>query len=289
MELTNIKTISELMERHGVRFTKALGQNFLTNPSVCPRMAELGGAAPGVCVLEIGPGVGVLTRELAARADKVMAVELDKGLLPILAETLADYPNASVINEDILKLDLKALFEQEFAGREVIVCANLPYYITSPVIMKLLEERLPISKITVMVQKEAAQRLCAPVPSRECGAISVAARFYCEPGMLFPVSRGSFVPAPNVDSAVIRLDLHKTPPVDVICEQTLFKVIRGAFSQRRKTILNCLSSSMGFEKAKMSELLGAAGIAANSRAEQLSLEDFARIANAVKADRSQQE
>ena len=281
MELTNIKTISELMGRHGKRFTKALGQNFLTNPSVCPRMAELGGAARGVSVLEIGPGVGVLTRELAACADKVVAIELDDGLLPILAETLADCPNAKVVHNDILKIDLAELFKTEFAGQEVIVCANLPYYITSPVIMRLLEERLPISAVTVMVQKEAAQRLCAPVPSREVGAISVAARFYCEPKMLFPVSRGSFMPAPNVDSAVIRLDLHKQPPVDVTCERTLFKVIRGAFSQRRKTILNCLSSSLGLDKTVVNKILAEAEITPNSRAEQLSLEAFARIANAV--------
>lgn len=176
-------------------------------------MAELSGAAQGVGVIEIGPGIGVLTNELCALADKVVAVELDRRLLPVLEETLAEYDNIKVINADVLELDLQKLIEEEFAGMEVVVCANLPYYITSPVIMKLLEDKLPISAVTVMVQKEAARRICAPVGSRESGAVTVSVNYYAKPELLFDVSAGSFMPAPKVDSAVMRLDILDEPPV----------------------------------------------------------------------------
>ncbi len=179
--LSDIGTIKELLSRHGFSFSKALGQNFLVNPSVCPRMAESSGAGPGVGVLEIGPGIGVLTQELCQLADKVVAVELDKRLLPVLGETLAEFDNIRIVNADVLKLDLNRLIAEEFDGLEVVVCANLPYYITSPVIMKLLEDRLPVKAITVMVQKEAAQRICAPVGSRESGAVTVSVNYYAEP------------------------------------------------------------------------------------------------------------
>ena len=207
-QLSNIKTVREILSRHGFTFSKKLGQNFIINPSVCPRIAELGGAGPDVGVLEIGPGLGVLTWELASRAKKVVAVELDERLLPVLAETLAEFHNVTVIQGDVLKLDLKELMEREFAGMEVVVCANLPYYITSPIVMSLLEARLPVQAITVMVQKEAAERLCAEVGSRDAGAVTCAVTYYAEKEILFGVNRNSFMPSPNVDSAVIKLNVR---------------------------------------------------------------------------------
>lgn len=276
--LSDIGTIKELLSRHGFSFSKALGQNFLVNPSVCPRMAACSGAGQGVGVLEIGPGIGVLTQELCQLADKVVAVELDKRLLPVLDETLADFDNIKIFNDDVLALDLNHLIAEEFDGLEVVVCANLPYYITSPVIMKLLEDRLPVTAVTVMVQKEAAQRICAPVGSRESGAVTVSVNYYAKPELLFYVSAGSFMPAPKVDSAVIRLDILQEPPVD--CDrEAFFRAVKAAFSQRRKVIANSLSAGLGISKADVTALLSQAGIAPNARAEQLSLREFAAIAH----------
>ena len=275
--LSDIGTIKDILHRHGFTFSKALGQNFLINPSVCPRMAELSGAGEGVGVIEIGPGIGVLTNELCQLADKVVAVELDKRLIPVLGETLAEYDNVKVINADVLELDLNKLIEDEFSGMEVVICANLPYYITSPVIMKLLEDKLPITAITVMVQKEAAQRICAPVGSRESGAVTVSVNYYAEPSLQFHVSAGSFMPAPKVDSAVIRLDVRKEPPV-ITDEEKFFKVVKAAFSQRRKVISNSLSSGLKMSKDEINKVLAAANVPSNARAEKLSLDDFAAIA-----------
>lgn len=284
--LTNRAVIKDLMERNGFTFSKALGQNFIVNPSVCPRIAEQGGVTAETGVIEIGAGIGVLTAELARQGKKVVCIEIDSRLLPILDETLADCDNVKLVNSDVLKVDLHRLIAEEFAGMEVVVCANLPYYITSPIIMALLEQRLPVKSITVMVQKEAAQRICAKPGTRECGAISAAIAYYSSPSVLFGVSRGSFMPAPEVDSTVIRLDVHEKPPVEVLDEATLFKVVRGAFCQRRKTILNTLSSSLGLDKARMRELLCAAGVAEGLRAEALTLADFAGIADQVYSARS---
>ncbi len=275
--LSDIGTIKDILHRHGFTFSKALGQNFLINPSVCPRMAELSGAGEGVGVIEIGPGIGVLTNELCQLADKVVAVELDKRLIPVLGETLAEYDNVKVINADVLGLDLNKLIEDEFSGMEVVICANLPYYITSPVIMKLLEDKLPVTAITVMVQKEAAQRICAPVGSRESGAVTVSVNYYAEPSLQFHVSAGSFMPAPKVDSAVIRLDVRKEPPV-ITDEEKFFKVVKAAFSQRRKVISNSLSSGLKMSKDEINEVLAVANVPSNARAEKLSLDDFAAIA-----------
>ena len=276
--LSDIGTIKEILGRHGFTFSKSLGQNFLINPSVCPRMAELSGAKNGVGVVEIGPGIGVLTNELCKLADKVVAVELDKRLLPVLDETLAEYDNIKVINADVMELDLNALIAEEFEGMDVVVCANLPYYITSPIIMKLLEDKLPIKAITVMVQKEAAQRICAEVGSRMSGAVTVSVNYYAKPSMLFSVSAGSFMPAPKVDSAVIRLDILSKPPVQTN-EKKFFAVIKAAFSQRRKVISNSLSSGLSLSKEKTLEILQSANVPSNARAEKLSLDDFANIAN----------
>ena len=278
--LSDIGTIKTILSKHGFTFSKALGQNFLVNPSVCPRMAEASGAGQGTGVFEIGPGIGVLTNELCQLADKVVAVELDKRLLPVLDETLAEYDNVKIVNADVLELDLNRLIAEEFPGMQVVVCANLPYYITSPVIMKLLEDRLSVAAITVLVQKEAAQRICAPVGSRESGAVTVSVNYYAEPELLFGVSAGSFMPAPKVDSAVIRLNVRQHPPMQCD-EKTFFRVVKAAFSQRRKVIANSLSAGLGMDKAAVAALLERADIPANARAEQLKLADFAAIAAAL--------
>ncbi len=275
--LSNISVIRDVLSRHGFSFSKGLGQNFLINPTVCPRMAEMGNAKPGWGIIEIGAGVGVLTAELARRADKVVCIEIDSRLLPVLDETLAEFDNIKIVNEDVLKVDLHKLIEQEFAGMPVAVCANLPYYITSPIIMNLLEAHLPIASLTVMVQKEAAARLCAEPGSREVGAVSIAVRYYSDPKILFQVSRGSFLPAPDVDSTVIRLDVRDHPPVEVGSEEQFFKVVRAAFSQRRKTLPNTLSAGLDIPKAQAIEMLEKAGIPTNLRAEQLTLDQFALL------------
>ena len=282
MELTNIGTIKDLFARHGFAFTKSLGQNFLINPSVCPRIAEMGGCKKGAAAIEIGTGVGVLTTELAKRCDRVVAIEIDTGLKPILEETLADFDNVEVIFEDVLKADLKAIIAEKLGGfEEIYVCANLPYYITSPVIMKLLEERLPISALTVMVQKEAADRLCAKVGERDCGAVTVAVNYYSTPKLLFKVGRGSFMPSPNVDSAVIRLDVSRDKKYSVSDERLFFKLVRAAFAQRRKQLLNPLSSALGMGKAELSDILVSCGIKTTARPEELKMQDFVNLCEAI--------
>ena len=275
--LTNITVIRDIFERHGFSFNKNLGQNFLVNPSVCPKIAEMGNAQQGWGILEIGTGVGVLTHELAKRAEKVAAIEIDSRLIPVLEETLAEHDNVKIINEDVMKADLAKIISENFAGLKVGVCANLPYYITSPVIMLLLESRLPIESITVMVQKEAGKRLCAEMGTRDAGAVTAAVRYYSEPKLLFNVSRGSFMPAPNVDSCVIRLDVKKETELEISDEAFFFKVVRGAFSQRRKNICNSISSALGLPKQTVTEAVVAAGISETARAEQLKMTDFATI------------
>ena len=278
--LTDVGYLRDLLERHGFHFSKKLGQNFLINPSVCPRMAEACGIGADGGVLEIGPGVGVLTRELARQAGQVVAVELDDRLPPVLAETLAGLDNVSFVWGDCMKLDLHAIIKEKFGDRPVAVCANLPYYITSPIIMMLLESRLPVENITVMVQKEAAQRLCATPGTREAGAVTLAVQYYAEAETLFGVSRGSFMPAPNVDSAVIRLTRRKTPPCEVKDEAVMFRLIRAGFNQRRKTLLNSLTGA-GYSKDRLSAAFATAGIAPTARAEQLTLPEYAALANAL--------
>jgi 16S rRNA (adenine1518-N6/adenine1519-N6)-dimethyltransferase len=286
--LTNIGVIKALTAKHGFDFSKKLGQNFLINPSVCPKIAEYGNATDGWGILEIGAGIGVLTAELAKNATKVVTVEVDSKLLPILSDTLSDFQNITIINQDFMKTDIKSIIEEEFTskGLKVAVCANLPYYITTPVIMKLLEDNLPINSIAVMVQKEMAQRICAKIPSRESSAITVAVNYYADAETpenrpverLFDVSRGSFYPSPNVDSSVIRITLqnhgnniHKLPPAE---EKKFFQIVRGAFSQRRKTLVNSVSSITDFDKEIITEKLQQLGISPDIRAEKMSLKNF---------------
>lgn len=280
-KLTDISYVKGVLSKHGFTFSKALGQNFLINPSICPKMAEMSGASASVGAIEIGPGAGVLTNELAKVSHKVVAVELDKRLLPVLDETLSEHHNIKIINGDVMKIDLNEIIKEEFGGGEVVVCANLPYYITSPVIMRLLEERLPIKTLTVMVQKEAADRICAAPGTRESGAISAAVHYYSQPELLFKVSKGSFIPSPKVDSAVIRLNILQQPPVKVADEKLFFQVVKASFLQRRKTLSNSLSSGMSMPKATVSEILSAADIQPTARAEEMTMQQFAEITNQI--------
>ena len=280
--LTNLGYIKELLGRHDFSFSKGLGQNFLVNPSVCPKIAEMGNAKKGFGVIEVGTGIGTLTAELASRADKVVAVEIDTRLLPVLEETLSDFDNIKVINEDIMKVDLNKLIADEFEGMDVAVCANLPYYITSPVIMHFLESGAGVKSLTVMVQKEAADRLCAEVGTRQSGAISVAVRYYGTAKTLFTVSRGSFIPAPNVDSAVIRIDVEKKYSLPEDEEKFFFTVVKAAFSQRRKTLANSLSSMMQVSKQQIHEALSECDLSENTRVEQLDMEKLIEFSGALR-------
>ncbi len=279
--LTNINVVREIMERHNFHFSKKLGQNFLINPSVCPRIAEMGNAAPGYGVLEIGTGVGVLTHELAKRAEKVCAVEVDKRLLPILKETVGEHKNLHIIHNDILECDLNELLLQEFDGLNVAVCANLPYYITTPILMYLLESNANIDTITVMVQKEVADKLEARVGTRDAGAITVAVNFYGTVEKLFSVSRGSFMPAPNVDSAVIQIKVGSQWREIVNDPKHFFKMVRAGFQQRRKTLVNALSGIMGYNKIELAKVLKSLDISEAARIEALSMEELCHLSNSL--------
>ena len=281
MQLTEPKIIKEILDKNGFSFKKSLGQNFLINPTVCPKMAESAVACDETAVVEIGPGIGVLTAELARVAKNVVSIELDERLRPVLSETLSEFDNTEVVFGDAMKLDIREIIEQRFSGQKVSICANLPYYITSPIIMMLLESRLPITSITVMVQREAAQRICAKVGSRESGAVTVAVNYYSEPEILFNVSRGSFMPAPNVDSAVIKLSVLEKPPVEVKNEKEFFTFVRAAFGQRRKTLVNSVSSGCGYSKEQIKNALCTNGLNENIRAEKLSMLELANVFNAL--------
>lgn len=280
--LSDLNTVRAVLSRHGFSFSKALGQNFLIDGTVCPRMAEAAVCSPEDGVLEIGPGIGVLTAQLGLRAKKVVAVELDKRLLPVLEETLGEFDNVEVVNGDVLKLDLAKLIAEKFADcKRVSVCANLPYYITSPVIMRLLEERLPLSKIVVMVQKEAAERLCAAVGTREAGAVTVAVQYYAEAERLFSVDRHCFVPSPNVDSAVMRLSVREQPEFSVKDEKFFFKLVKSAFAQRRKTAQNGISAGLGLPKENVAEALEQIGLQKDIRAEKMTMADLSALADSL--------
>ncbi|MBQ6896385.1 MAG: 16S rRNA (adenine(1518)-N(6)/adenine(1519)-N(6))-dimethyltransferase RsmA [Oscillospiraceae bacterium] len=278
-ELTNISYIKDLCQRYGFALQKSYGQNFIVNSGICPKIAEHAEVDENCGVIEIGTGIGVLTKELALRAKKVVAIEIDTKLLPLLEETLADFDNIKIINKDVLEVDLNALIKEEFGDMPVMVCANLPYYITSPIIMKLLEDRLPIENITVMVQKEAAQRICAKEGSRDAGAISLAVNYYAVPTVCFNVSPGSFFPPPKVTSSVIRLDVNKDPKVQPKSEKNMFRLIRAAFTQRRKTFVNSTSATLGISKAVIEEALEQIGENPMVRPEKLTLEQFAALSD----------
>lgn len=276
--LCDINTVKMLLAKYKFSFSKDLGQNFLIDESVCPEMARRLNADGKTGVLEIGPGIGVLTKELCETAGKVVAVELDKRLYPLLAETLGDYDNFELIEGDVMKLNLTEIISEKFADCDSVkVCANLPYYITSPIVMMLLESNLPIDEIEVMVQREAAQRLCAEIGTRDAGAVTVAVNYYGEAEILFEVGKESFMPSPKVDSAVIKITLRKQKEFDIDNEKAFFTMIKGAFSQRRKTLVNSLSSTVGISKDKITSALGELEISPTVRAEKMRMEDFVSL------------
>ena len=281
-DLTDLAVIKEVLTRHGFTFSKALGQNFLVNPAVCPQMADACGADEQTGVLEIGPGLGVLTKELAQRAKKVVSVELDTRLLPVLSETLQAFDNVTIVNDDILKADLPALFRQHFDGMRVVVCANLPYYITSPVLLRLLESGLPVEAVTVMVQKEVAQRLCAQPGSKLAGVLTVYADYYANAELLFSVSKGSFHPMPQVDSAVVRLTMRKTPAAAVDDPQAFFRLVKAAFSQKRKTLVNAVSSTLHLPKEAVAAAVDRCKLPPAVRAEALTTAQFGALYDALR-------
>lgn len=279
-DLSDERTVRAVLSRHGFSFSKALGQNFLIDPTVCPEMARAATREGADCVLEIGPGIGVLTASLCEQAKQVVAVELDRRLFPVLRETLADYDNVELVEGDAMQLDLHALLRERFGeGARIAVCANLPYYITSPLLMRLLECRLPIKKLVVMVQKEAAERLCAEVGSREAGAVTVAVRYYAEAHTRFTVGREAFLPAPKVDSAVIELCVRKAPEIELRDEAYFFKMVRAAFAQRRKTAVNGIAAGLNLPKAAVAEAIADTGLPADVRAEKIPMEKLADLAN----------
>lgn len=279
MDLCDIDQIKALLSRHGFHFSKSLGQNFLIEHWVPQEIAEASGAQKNSGVLEIGPGIGPLTLQLAQRAGKVAAVELDRDLLPILAETLAGHDNITIIPGDIMKLDLHALVSQHFPGLTPMVCANLPYNITTPVLTLLLESGL-FSTITVMIQKEVAQRICAQAGTGEYGAFSVLCQYYAKTEFLFEVPKECFLPSPKVTSAVVRLT-PATPPECVHEKELFFKVVRGAFGLRRKTLSNALSAAFPVEKEQLRVCIQAAGLSAEIRGERLGIPEFARLADEI--------
>ena len=277
-QLWDIHDIKYILKKHGFAFSKALGQNFIVESAVCPAIAESAAVDAEDYVLEIGPGIGVLSAELCKRAKKVVAVELDKRLPDILADTLADFDNFELVEGDILKLDLHTLWQEHFAGAAKLkICANLPYYITSPVIMRFLECDLPIESITVMVQKEAGERICALPGSKQAGAVSIAVQYYAQAEELFFVPKESFLPSPKVDSEVIQLTLREQPPVVPADEALFFKVVKAAFLQRRKAAANSLSAGLATPKEEVEKMLKALDFAPNCRAENFTMEDFAAI------------
>lgn len=278
----------DILARHGFSFKKSLGQNFLIDPNILHRITETAGLTKGTGVIEIGPGIGALTEHLARAAGKVVAFEIDQRLLPILDETLAPYDNVKVINEDVLKADVKTVVEQEFAGFErLMVVANLPYYVTTPIIMKLLEDKIPVNGFVVMLQKEVGDRISAKPSSKEYGSLSIAVQYYTEASIAFIVPKTVFMPPPNVDSAIIKLDVREQPAVQVKNEDFFFQVTRTSFAQRRKTILNNLVNGLPGGKEKKDHLLAAleeAEIDPSRRGETLSLAEFARLVQALEAN-----
>ncbi len=285
MKLYEPSTIRYIKNKYGFRFSKSLGQNFLTDKSVIDGIVDAAGIGPEDLVIEIGPGIGVLTQGAAERAGRVVAIEIDEGLLKVLDETLFGYHNVKVIRGDVLKIDLDAIIEEELAAsagnlRHVKIIGNLPYYITTPILMKLLESRIQAECITVMMQKEVAQRIASGPGSRIYGAISVAVQYYCEVTTALEVPKEVFMPQPKVDSTVLQLDVRDKAPVDILSEEMFFRLVKAGFSQRRKTLLNSLQSA-GFTRDIVRKSLENAGIDPTRRAETLSLDDFARLSNTV--------
>lgn len=279
-KISSPKKIKEIMSRHGFKISKSLGQNFLIDRNILERIIKIAGITKEDCIIEIGPGIGNLTQYIAEAAKFVVAVEIDKALIPILKDTLRDYSNIEIINEDILKIDLHKLIGDRFQNQKIKVVANLPYYVTTPIIMKFLEERVPIESLTVMVQKEVARRIQAEPGTKDYGSLSIAAQYYSEPNILLNVPPSVFIPQPNVESAVIKLEILKEPKVDVEKEDLFFALIRDAFGKRRKTILNALNTgNLKLDKNLLKGILYESNIDENRRGETLSIEEYALLSN----------
>lgn len=278
-KLSNPQRTIEVIKKYEFCFQKKFGQNFLIDGHVLDKIIAGAGVTKDDMVLEIGPGIGTMTQYLAEAAGKVVAVEIDRNLLPILQETLADYDNVKVIHADVLSLDLEKLVQEENGGRPIKVVANLPYYITTPIIMALFEQHVPLANMTVMVQKEVAARMKSGPGSKDYGALSLAVQYYAEPYIVANVPCNCFMPRPNVDSAVIRLTRYEEPPVQVKDEKMLFKIIRASFNQRRKTLQNGLnnSSELNFTKDQIAAAIAEAGFSPSVRGEALTLEQFAKL------------
>lgn len=281
-KLGNPKNTIEVIQKYQFAFQKKFGQNFLIDPHVLDKIIGAAGVTKEDMVLEIGPGIGTMTQYLAEAAREVVAVEIDNNLIPILKETLAEYDNVTVINEDILKVDIKTLAEEHNSGRPIKVVANLPYYITTPIIMGLFESHVPIESITIMVQKEVADRMKTGPGSKEYGALSLAVQYYANPEIVANVPPNCFMPRPNVGSAVIRLTRHETPVVDVKDEKLMFRIIRASFNQRRKTLVNGLKNSgeINFSKEQIEAAITTIGKPLTIRGEALTLAEFAALSNA---------
>ena len=278
-KLSNPQRTIEVIKKYEFCFQKKFGQNFLIDGHVLDKIIAGAGVTKDDMVLEIGPGIGTMTQYLAEAAGKVVAVEIDRNLLPILQETLADYDNVKVIHADVLSLDLEKLVQEENGGRPIKVVANLPYYITTPIIMALFEQHVPLANVTVMVQKEVAARMKSGPGSKDYGALSLAVQYYAEPYIVANVPCNCFMPRPNVDSSVIRLTRYEEPPVQVKDEKMLFKIIRASFNQRRKTLQNGLnnSSDLNFTKDQIAAAIAEAGFSPSVRGEALTLEQFAKL------------
>ncbi|MBR5155722.1 MAG: 16S rRNA (adenine(1518)-N(6)/adenine(1519)-N(6))-dimethyltransferase RsmA [Clostridia bacterium] len=283
MKLSNPSELKRIIEKHGFSFSKSLGQNFLIDQNVLDKIVEASGIDENWGVLEIGPGAGTLTRELAARAGAVVAVEIDKSLIPLLEDTLSDFDNASVVCEDVMKVDLKTLIAERFGDMPVAVVANLPYYITTPIIMNFLENEISVKSLTVMVQKEVADRMAASPGGKDYGALSAAVQFYTDPSIICRAEPHCFMPQPKVESVVIKLSVLDSPRVEVANRRFMFDVIKSAFGQRRKTLLNALSKSpyISLEKQMVAEAICEAGIDQGIRGEKLNLEEFARLSDII--------
>ena len=282
-ELGNPQNTIEVLQKYRFNFQKKFGQNFLIDTHVLDKIIDASGVTEDDFVLEIGPGIGTMTQYLCERAREVVAVEIDKNLIPILSDTLKNYSNVTVINEDILKLDICKLAEEKNQGRPIKVVANLPYYITTPIIMGLFESHVPIDSITIMVQKEVAERMQEKPGSKEYGALSLAVQYYAKPEIVANVPPNCFMPRPNVGSAVIRLTRHEKPPVEVEDEKLMFRIIRASFNQRRKTLANGLNNSpeIHLPKEVIQESIVSLGVPENIRGEALSLEQFAELSNEI--------
>ena len=282
-KLSDPKKTIEVIQKYQFAFQKRFGQNFLIDAHVLEKIVSAAGITKDDCVLEIGPGIGTMTQYLAESAGQVIAVEIDTNLLPILADTLKDYSNVKVINQDILKVDINELVKEYNNGRPIKVVANLPYYITTPIIMGLFESNVPIDNITVMVQKEVADRMQVGPGTKDYGALSLAVQYYARPKIVLNVPASCFMPRPNVDSAVIKLERYQKPPVEVLDEHLMFKIIRASFNQRRKTMMNSVGNSgeVNVSKEELLKALEQCGFSATIRGEALTLEQFAALTNAI--------